>query len=211
MKKFTKSFIAVVLGAMFFTTTAFAANVNTNVVTVLSEVKNINKIVATGNVQVVVVQSAVEHVKVYDSYYAKNALVQQKGNVLRVSSFEKEPLLVTVYVKNLSTIEASDNATVSTFGKAAYLGLDIYLKDDAKAVVDAKTISLFASVKGNASITLNGETEEYFGLLATSASINTNGFVAKTSTVKSIQPLYVAQNKAKASLADVLLPSELDK
>ncbi len=207
MKTSIKNLFAAVLGLVVMSSSAFANesgknNNNTNAkeksFTILNEVKNINKIVATGNVEVFVVQAPTESVKVYDSYYSKNALVQQKDGVLRISSFEKEPLSVTVYVRNLTAIEAGDNATVKTFGKVSFLTLDVVLKDKATADINAKTVSLNTSVSDNASLKLSGSTEEHFALMGTSAKMSTGQFIAGTSDIKSIAPKYVAQAKVVA-------------
>jgi len=218
MKTSIKNLFAAVLGLVVMSSSAFAtesgknSNNNNNVkeksFTILNEVKNINKIVASGNVEVFVVQAPTESVKVYDSYYSKNALVQQKDGVLRISSFEKEPLSVTVYVRNLTAIEAGDNAAVKTFGKVSFLTLDVVLKDKASADINAKTVSLNTSVTDNASLKLSGSTEEHFALMGTSAKMSTGQFIASTSDIKSIAPKYVAQAKVVAptleSIADDL-------
>lgn len=207
MKTSIKNLFAAVLGLVVMSSSAFATesgknNNNTNAkeksFTILNEVKNINKIVATGNVEVFVVQAPTESVKVYDSYYSKNALVQQKDGVLRISSFEKEPLSVTVYVRNLTAIEAGNNAVVKTFGKVSFLTLDVVLKDKASADINAKTVSLSTSVTDNASLKLSGSTEEHFALMGTSAKMSTGQFIAGTSDIKSIAPKYVAQAKVVA-------------
>lgn len=204
MKTSIKNLFAAVLGLVVMSSSAFATesgknNSNTNAkeksFTILNEVKNINKIVATGNVEVFVVQASTESVKVYDSYYSKNALVQQKDGVLRISSFEKEPLSVTVYVRNLTAIEAGNNAVVKTFGKVSFLTLDVVLKDKATADINAKTVNLYTSVTDNASLKLSGSTEEHFALMGTSAKMSTGQFIAGTSDIKSIAPKYVAQAK----------------
>jgi hypothetical protein len=224
MKTFIKNLFVVALGLVTISTSAFANesitdNVKANVkstsavknVTVLSEVKNINKIVATGNVEVFVVQAPTESVKVYDSYYSKNALVQQKDGVLRISSFEKEPLAVTVYVRNISAIEASDNATVKTFGKVNFLSLDVLLTGKATADINAKTVNLYTSINDQASLKLGGSTEEHYALLGTSAKLTTGNFVAGTSDVKSIAPKYIAQAKPVATLESLAIADELAK
>ena len=216
MKTSIKNLFVVALGLVTISTSAFANdnkenaknNVSANKVTILNEVKNINKIVATGNVEVFVVQAPTESVKVYDSYYSKNALVQQKDGVLRISSFEKEPLSVTVYVRNISSIEASENATVKTYGKINFLSLDVLLKDKATAEINANTINLFTSVNDQASLKLSGSTEEHFALMGTSAKMTTGNFIAGTSDVKSIAPTYRAQTKVVANTLEAIAAND---
>jgi len=219
MKTSIKNLFAVVLGVTVMTTSAFANDnvksvkeTKANNVTILSEVKNISKIVVSGNVDVFVMQAPTESVKVYDSYYSKNALVQQKEGVLRISSFEKERLAVTVYVRNISAIEASDNATVKTYGKANFLTLDVVLKDKASADINVNAVNLYTSVKDNASLKLSGSTDEHYALMGTSAKMTTGNFVAAHSDVKSIAPKYIAQAKAvKVTLESLAIADELAK
>lgn len=212
MKTSIKNLLSVVLGLTSITTSVLAndsvkgnvTSTKTNQVTVLSEVKAINKIVASGNVEVFVVQAPVERVKVYHNYYGKNALVQQKDGVLRIISFEAAPLAVTVYVRNISAIEANGNAVVKTHGKANFLSLDVLLKDKASAEINANTVNLYTSVKGQASLKLTGTTEEHYALLGTSAKMTTGQFVATSSTIKSIAPAYTAQAKVVAKTLDAI-------
>ena len=192
-----KNLIAVALTTVVLTSSAFAStdgqkNANTNTVTVLTQVKNINKLVVAGNVEVFIIQAPTESVKVYDSYYSKNALVQEKEGVLRISSFEKETLKVAVYVNNLSSIQASDNASVKTFGKVSFLTLDIILKDKASADITANTVNLYTSVKDNASLKLSGSTEDHTALLGSIATISMNQFAATNSSVSSIATPVIA-------------------
>jgi hypothetical protein len=209
MKTSIKNLFAAVLGLVISTSTVFAneivksSNYNAKVVTVLKEVKNIKKLVVSGNVEVNLVQTAEDGVSVYDNYYAKNALVQQKDGVLRISSFEATPLTVTVYVRNLSTIEANDNAIVKTDSKLKFLSLDVLLKGNAKAEIVAQTVSLFTSVKDNASLTLMGSTEEHIGVIGTSANVSTGQFIASSSFVRSVAPVYNAQTKAVVTLEGI--------
>ena len=212
MKTSIKTLFAAVLTLVVLTSSAFASSdVKSNNFTVLNQVKNITKLEVKGNVDVILVQASSESVKVNDSYYSKNALVQEKDGVLRISSFEKEPLSVTVYVRNLTAIEAGDNATVKTFGKVSFLTLDVVLKDKATADINAKTISLNTSVTDNASLKLSGSTEEHYALMGTSAKMSTGQFIAGTSDIKSIAPKYVAQAKVVAPTLESIAATELAK
>ncbi|MEJ5994075.1 DUF2807 domain-containing protein [Pedobacter sp. Du54] len=204
MKTSIKSLIAAVLTTVVLTSSAFASTdeqKNTNTVTILNQVKNINKLVVSGNVEVFIIQAPTESVKVYDSYYSKNALVQQEQGVLRISSFEKETLKVAIYVNNLSSIQASDNASVKTFGKVSFLSLDVLLKDKASAAINASTISLFTSVKDSASLTLSGTTEDHTAVLGSVAKMSMNQFAAVSSSVSSIaNPVIAKKQPVKQTL-----------
>ncbi len=209
MKTSIKNLIAAVLTTVVLTSSAFASTdeqKSTNTVTILNQVKNINKLVVSGNVEVFLIQAPTESVKVYDSYYSKNALVQQEQGVLRISSFEKETLKVAVYVNNISAIQASDNASVKTFGKVSFLSLDVILKDKASADINANTVSLYTSVKDNASLTLSGSTEDHTALLGSVARMSMNQFAAVNSSVSSVaNPVIAAKKPVKQTLESLSL------
>ncbi len=198
MKTSIKTLFAAVLTLVVLTSSAFASSdVKSNNFTVLNQVKNITKLEVKGNVDVILVQASTESVKVNDSYYSKNALVQEKDGVLRISSFEKERLTVTVYVRNLASIEAADNATVNTFGKMSFLSLDVILKDKATANIDATTINLYTSIKDNASLILSGATTEHYAILGSQAKMSMEQFTADSTTVNTIAPVYAKVNVAR--------------
>jgi hypothetical protein len=211
MKTFIKNLLAASL--IIITSAAFASTPKNNNLTVLTEVKNINKIVITGNVEVLLVQAPTESVKVYDSYYSKNALVQQKDDVLRVSSFEKERLTVAIYVRNLSSIEASNNSTVKTVGKVSFLSLDVVLKDKASADINSNTVDLFTSVKDNASLKLTGQTTDHYASIASQAKLSMDQFAADCTSVNAIAQVYAAKVKVATgsqSLENLIITDELE-
>lgn len=198
MKTSIKTLFAAALTLVVLTSSAFASSdVKSNNFTVLNQVKNITKLEVKGNVDMILVQASTESVKVNDSYYSKNALVQEKDGVLRISSFEKERLTVTVYVRNLASIEAADNATVNTFGKMSFLSLDVILKDKATANIDATTINLYTSIKDNASLILSGATTEHYAILGSQAKMSMEQFTADSTTVNTIAPVYAKVNVAR--------------
>ena len=213
MKFSIKNLFATALTLVVLTGSAFASTTkpSTNV-TVLTQIKNINKIVVSGNVEILLIQAPVESVKVYDSYYAKNALVQEQNGELRISSFNKETLTVAVYVRELSSIELGDNSTVKTYGKVNFLSLDVILKGAAKADINANTINLTTTVKDNAIIELSGSTTEHYATLSSQAKMNMDQFTAKNTTVNSIAPVYAIVKKAKTqTLESIVLTDELSK
>ena len=216
MKTSIKNLISAVLTTVVLTSSAFASTdeqKNTNTVTILNQVKNINKLVVSGNVEVFIIQAPTESVKVYDSYYSKNALVQQQEGVLRISSFEKETLKVAIYVNNISSIQASDNASVKTFGKVSFLSLDVLLKDKATADINANTISLFTSVKDSASLNLSGSSEDHIAVLGSIAKMSMNQFAAVSSSVSSIaNPVIAKKQPVKQTLESIsAMTSEIGK
>ena len=213
MKTSIKTLFAAALSVLVLTSSAFAAtDVKSNQVTVLNQVKNISKIEVKGNVEVILVQAPVESVKVYDSYYAKNALVQQQDGVLRISSFQKETLTVAIYVRNLSSIEATDNVTIKTLGKVNFLSLDVVLTGKAKADLNASTVSLTTVVNDNAILNLSGYTTDLHANMGAQANLNLAQFKADFSNVNSIAPVYAkATTIKKVTLESIGYADDLAK
>ncbi|MFN0256177.1 GIN domain-containing protein [Pedobacter ureilyticus] len=178
-------FAAILTVAISASAPAFVNAKETKKVTVVGEVKKFNKLNVAGNVEVILVQSQNQSVKVYDNYYAKNALVQEKNGELRISSFDKETLTVVVYANQLNEITVSDKAVVKTSGKFSALSLEVNLKDQSKAILNTNTVDLFANVNGQSQLTLSGTTSEYNALINSVASINMDKFTAENSSIQS--------------------------
>lgn len=201
MKNSIKTFaLALTLTSVILTGSAFTSKASdNNQTTVLSAVKKVSKINVSGNVELILVQSADESVKVYNNYYAKNALVQQKDGELRISSFNNETLTVVVYVSNLTSITASNNSSVSTFGKFNALSLDVILKDQSTAKLNTNTINLSTDISGMANLTLSGNTIDYDAVLGSVAKLNMEQFVSQNTNIKS-RNVMVASVVAPAQL-----------
>jgi hypothetical protein len=186
MKTSIKTLIALTITTLALTLSAASVKAaNPNQVTILTEVKKVDKISVAGNVELILVQSADESVKVYDSYFSKNALVQQKDGELRISSFNKEVLTVVVYVKNLSSITASGNSTIKTAGKFNTLSLEVTLKDKATAVLNTNTVDLYANLNGQSNLSLTGTTFTYNAIISSVAAVNMSQFTASTTNIQS--------------------------
>lgn len=175
------------------TVVANAAESNANY-TAITKVKNISKIVVSGNVKLILVQDANESVEVYDQYYTKNALVQQQGAELRISSFEKNTLTVIAHVNNLTAIEASNTASVSTAGTFSLLNLSVILNDEASADIKANTVSLSTNVKDGASLKLEGTTDSHQAVSGIASKINMDGFTAQESNIRLTGKSLLANN-----------------
>lgn len=210
MKTAIKNLFAATLTLVVLTSSAFASDdVKNNNVTVLNQVKNINKIEVNGNVELILVQAPTERVKVYDSYYAKNALVQQENGVLRISSFQQQTLTVAVYVRDLAVLEAADNVKVKTFGKVNFLSLTVNLKGNATADINANTISLCTKVNDKASLNLVGSAIDYYAVIGANAKMSMDQFAAQTTSINAIAPVYAKAKVAAQTLESLTLTDEL--
>ncbi|MNT19326.1 hypothetical protein D3C72_1545820 [compost metagenome] len=192
-------------------TVAAHATENNASYTALTNVKNISKIVVSGNVKLILVQDAKESVEVYDQYYGKNAMVQQQGAELRISSFDKNTLMVIAHVNNLATIEASNTATVSTAGKFNLLNLNVVLNDRASADIAANTVNLSTEIKDAATLKLSGSTEEHTAVIGSESKIKMGDFTAAESTIQvAVKPAVLANSKlSRYSDIDVALLEKL--
>jgi len=211
MKTSIKTVFAATLALVVLSNAAFASSdvKDSNKVTVLNQVKNISKIEVKGNVEVILVQAPTESVKVYDSYYSKNALVQQQDGVLRISSYQKETLSVAVYVRNLSAIEAEGDANIKTFGKVNFLSLNIDLKGNAKADINANTVNMYTSVKDSASLKLSGSTTAHYALLGSKAKLNMDQFAADSTSVNAVAPLIAKAAPVRQTLESIVAEEEV--
>ena len=199
MKIAIKSLIALTITTLALTASTISVKAaDPNQVTVLTQAKKLNKINVSGNVELILVQSADESVKVYDNYFTKNALIQEKDGELRISSFNKETLSVVVNVSDLSSITASGNAKITTYGKFNALSLDVYLSDQANAVLNTNTISLFANLNGQSNLSLTGTTTEYNAVMGSVATVSMKKYIAATTNIQSKGISIAKINKAKS-------------
>ena len=163
MKNAIKNIITASLAAAVVLGSSIAAKAadGENNTAIISSVKKINKIAVSGNVEVILIQDIADQVKVYNDYYANNALIQEKDGLLRISSYNRDKLIVEIHVKNLSAIELEDKSTIKTYGSFYLLGLDIALRDQAKADMKINTTQLTVNVGDEAQLSLAGTAEEF--------------------------------------------------
>jgi hypothetical protein len=196
MKTSIKNLFAAALVMVTLSSATVVANATENSAnyTALTKVKNISKIVVSGNVKLILVQDVKESVEVYDQYYTKNALVQQQGAELRISSFDKNTLTVIAHVNNLTAIEASNTATVTTAGNFNLLNLSIVLNDKASADIKANTVNLSTDVKDAASLKLAGSAETHLAVIGSESKIKMGDFTAQESSIKVAAKSVLASN-----------------
>ncbi len=182
---------------------AFSGSASANEkITLLNKIGKFNKLTVSGNVDVLIVQSPESRVTVYDDYYAKNALVQEKNGELRISSFEKKPLSVVVYTNQLTEINASDQATVNTQGVFKTICLEVNLKNEAKANLNTSTLDLFAQLDNDANLELSGDAVDYNVVMNDNTSIKTDKFKSDNTSI-SAKKTVIAQKAAPLSLEDL--------
>jgi hypothetical protein len=193
MKTTTLSIATVLLIVFSVNTNTFAAGkANKEAVTNLTEVTSINQIEVHGNVELYITSGESDKVKVYDSYYNQNALVQEQNGTLRIASYKNEKLVVWVTVNNLHAISAYDDASVNSFGKFSALELNLSLNNNATANFDMDCGNANIAVNDNAKANITGYAAESYMVVNQSATINATNFVADERTQKRITPVTAA-------------------
>jgi hypothetical protein len=184
----TKVFSLIAIAALAFGTVNLSKAAdgrngnNTEVSTTLNDVSKISKIEVRGNVEVFVSDGSTEKVKVYNRYYAENAMVQNENGVLKISSYGNEKLVVWVTANDLHNITAYDNAQVKSFGKLSEIGLDVNLYDNSTADLDLDSYSASFSINDKAKANLSGFVNECELSYANTTTVNQSQLSAEHMT-----------------------------
>jgi hypothetical protein len=163
-------------------TRAAVKNNNDEVSTTLTNISHINKIEVYGNVELFVSDGTADQVKVYNKYYAENALVQSKDGVLRISSYNTKKLVVWVTANDLRSITANDNAEVKSFGNLSKIDLDVTLNNNASAKLNLNAYKANVTVNDRAKADLSGNVTDYSITHDQSATVNQSNVVAANVT-----------------------------
>lgn len=145
---------------------------------------NINKIEASGNVEVYVTNGDKDQVKVFDKYYAKNAFVQDKDGVLRIASYTADKLVVLVTVTDLHAITASDNAIIKSYGRLSLIELNLVLNNRAAAQLNFDALTAKVTLNHRATADLSGSVINYESVYSQSSTLNKTKLTAINSTEK---------------------------
>jgi hypothetical protein len=172
--------IAIAVSTLFgISQSTYAATRNTQTIsTLLTDVSNISEIEVHGNVQLYLSDGTTDKVKVYNNYYAENAMVQDQNGVLRISSYSPEKLVVWVTVSQLAKLTAFDNAEVKTFGKFSTIDLDVKLFNHASAKLDVDTFTTTISLNDRTMADLTGNVTEGKVEFTPSSFANTTNLTA---------------------------------
>jgi Putative auto-transporter adhesin, head GIN domain len=138
--------------------TTYAAVNGKEAVTILNQATPVSRIEVHGNVELYVSNGPADQVKVYNNYYAENAVVQGQDGVLRIASYGDQKLVIWVSSACLQKISAYDNAVVKSFGKLSAIELDVNLFDNASAQLNIDTYALNLKLHGRAKADLSGST-----------------------------------------------------
>jgi hypothetical protein len=180
--------IAIAAATVFgFSKSTYAATTTSHEVsTMLTDVTSISEIEVHGNVQLYVTSGTTDQVKVYNNYYAENALVQDQNGVLRITSYNAEKLVVWVTVTDLAKLSAYDNAEVKSFGKFSAIDLDVQLYNNAYAKLDMDAYAATINLNDRAKADLTGSISEGNVQYTRSSTLNTTD-LAVTHLVKKVK------------------------
>ncbi len=188
----TKILTLIALAGLTLTTTSatFANTKTNNEITVLKGVERITGIEANGNVEVHITSGNKDAVKVYDSYYNQNALVQNENGVLRISSYNTDKLVIEVTVTDLRSIKASDNAMIKSFGRLSVLDLTVELNNNAGAQLNIDALAARFNIKDRSRADISGNIEDYELNYSRSSTVNRTYLAAahRTETISTPMP-----------------------
>jgi hypothetical protein len=165
-------------------TKAATKNTDGHQTAVLVATNNINKIEASGNVEVYITNGDKDQVKVYDKYYDQNALVQDKDGVLRISSYTAEKLVVLVTVSDLHAITANDNASIKSYGKLSVIDLSVVLNNNASAQLKLDALAANITLNNRSAANLSGNIFDYSLNYSQSSTLNKTDLTVVNSTEK---------------------------
>ncbi|KQS31681.1 GIN domain-containing protein [Pedobacter sp. Leaf194] len=188
---------ALTIVALSSATTSASATENNVSYTALTQVKNITKIAVSGNVKLILIQDEKESIEVFDKYYEHNALVQQQGTELRISSFSKDVLTIIAHVNNISSIEASNTSSVATAGKFNLLDLKVVLRDSASASINANTVNLITTINDGTNLNLEGTTENHVAVLGNEAKLKMDEFASENANISIARTADYARNLSR--------------
>ena len=200
MKTSIKTLFATALSVLFLSASASATSANDSLKTKKVSVTNmnVNMVVVSGLVDVYLIQSDHENIKIVSNHVEEPALsIRKKGAKLMIEGAENERVTMYVYLKDLKRIDASEQATVRTQGNFNLDALQILLKDDAKANVNVKTKSLYTELKDQSALKLSGSTASHQLIKGSLAKIKMHEFNADETQASSLTTAYAASKNKK--------------
>lgn len=198
MKTLAKTLFASALTAIFLASTAittYASDIDQKVVESVAPA-TFNKVKVSGNVKVVLIQGKKERIEIINGDYNQDKTsIKRLGHTLIINSTEDSPITVFVSVSDLQRIDASGSVVVKTEGNFDVKYLQVFLKDEAIAVVKANAESMYTFIKDNADLKLSGTTADYTSVKDRISKLDTDRLVALKTTTTPFDEVMVAVNK----------------
>ncbi|WP_231460155.1 GIN domain-containing protein [Pedobacter sp. Leaf132] len=191
MKTSIKTLFATSLTVITLTTSVFSTSLMANEkkpVTTVSAPSNFKRISVQGNVEIKIVQRKSEAVTYAEDNLGK-AKITQEGDLLKITSSDKEVSKITVYVADIYRIEAADNAVVKTEGKIKAKFLQVFLKGNAHAVINSSTEGLYTVIKDDADLKLSGATDNHTVIMGDTQKLTMDRFAALKTNIQSTEDM----------------------
>ena len=188
MKTSIKTLITSSLTAIVLTTSIFAASATTieKKPTTTSAPTTFRRVTVKGNVEVTFIQRQNDGVNYADDNTGK-AKITQEGDILHISSTDKEVCKLIVYVNDIYRIEASENAVIRSNGKIRSKFLQIFLKGNAHADINSITEGLYTVIAGNAELKLSGATDNHTLVMGKTPKLTIDRFAALKTNISSTE------------------------
>ena len=193
MKTSIKTLFATALTVIALTSSAFSsfAHDGEKNQKVAATAMNINMVTIKGDVDVYLVKSDKEDIKIISSSVEDPAVrIEKKGPKLFITGAENERVTMYVYVKDLRRIEAWNTSNVKTQGAFDLNALQVLLHDNAKANLNVNTKSLYTVIKDEASLKLSGKTDTHDVSRSEYATLKMHKFNAGRTQGLTIAPVY---------------------
>lgn len=198
MKTSIKTLLATALTALVLSSAAFTtfANDTTKKRTVSAKKMNVNMVVVTGDVDVYLIQSNKEDIKVIPFGDGEVDIdFKKSGAKLLINNVGNNRATIYVYLKDLKRIDASNTAKVKTQGDFNLEALQIFLKDDAKANVNVNTKSLYTVIKDQSNLKLSGTSSDHQLVKAELATLKMHNFHAAKTKTNILKPTLAVNRK----------------
>ncbi len=193
IKTLTKSVLtAIALTSAIFSTSVMAHEKQP---IKISTPKDIQQVIVSGNVEITLVQGEKESVSYNEDNTGKVKVIQD-GYALKISSTDGNVAKITVSVKNIFRVQASDNAVVKTSGKLNSKYLQLFLNGDAVAAIDSNTEGLYTVIEDRADLKLSGATQDHILVMGSTPKLNLDRFAALKTQMSS--PVGATQTAALA-------------
>jgi hypothetical protein len=198
MKTSIKTLAKSLFAAIVLTSSIFATSVSADEKqpVKISAPNSFNKLIVSGNVEVTLIQNGREGVSYNDDNTGKVKVVQD-GYALKISSEDKAPAKITVYVKNIYRVQASDDAVVKTDGKLNVAYLQVFLKGNAVAQINSTSESLYTVIEGHSDLKLSGATKSHNLVMGKTQKLNLDKFAALKTEMNSPEAMTQTASLAK--------------
>jgi hypothetical protein len=198
MKTSIKTLAKSLFAAIVLTSSIFATGVSADEKqpVKMSAPTNFNKLIVSGNVEVTLIQNGKEGVSYNDDNTGKVKVIQD-GYALRISSADGSLSKITVYVKDIYRVQASDDAVIKTDGKLDVKYLQVFLKGNAVAKINSHSESLYTVIEGNSDLKLSGDTKKHSLVMGKTQKLNLDRFAALKTEMNTPETILQTASLAK--------------